>query len=204
MKAFITCGPASEPIDAVRVVTNRSTGELGSLLADTLTRRKIEVDCFRGLGASFSPLEQTTIYPFETNDSLWRLLNSSTEAPDFIFHAAALCDFRGDQSGKLDSRAGEISLKLTPLPKLLAKFRKRFPQARIVGWKFEVEGSDDDARAKAHRQLLECESDLCVLNGPALGVGFEVFSQQGFLQAVRTKRALCDFLADWAGGEVRS
>ena len=198
MKAFITCGPASEPIDAVRVITNRSSGELGSMLADTLTEQGIAVDCFCGVGATFSPLSATALHSFETNEDLWRLLDSSSESPDFLFHAAALCDFGGTGAGKLESRSEEAVLRLKPLPKLLPRFRVRFPQAKIVGWKFEVENADE-ARAKAQRQLRECDTDLCVLNGPAISDIYEIFSREaGFIQAVRTKPALCKFLRDWA------
>ncbi|HEY5792943.1 MAG TPA: phosphopantothenoylcysteine decarboxylase [Chthoniobacterales bacterium] len=199
MKAFVTCGPASEPIDAVRVITNRSTGELGALLAEALAAAQISVDCFRGAGATHPAPAGVAVRTFETNADLWALLDGAGESPDVIFHAAALCDFGGSGTGKIESRSDELVLRLSPLPKLLPKFRQRFPQARIVGWKFEVEGTGGDARANAERQLRECDSDLCVLNGPAIGAGFEVFSRdRGFIQAVRTKEKLGDFLRDWA------
>jgi len=198
MKAFVTCGPASEPIDAVRVITNRSSGELGSKLSETLAAADIDVECFRGTSADYPPPAVGKVHPFTTNADLWKLLDAATEPPDFIFHAAALCDFGGSNSGKLESRSEEMVLRLKPLPKVLPKFRERFPNAKIVGWKFEVEDADT-ARAKAHRQLIECDSDLCVLNGPAISSIFEIFSREGgFIQAVRTKEKLCEFLRDWA------
>ena len=46
--ALVTCGPAYEPIDEVRRITNQSTGELGSLLSETLARANFEVLCLRG------------------------------------------------------------------------------------------------------------------------------------------------------------
>lgn len=198
MKALVTCGPASEPIDAVRFITNRSSGELGTKLSETLAAAAIDVECFRGTGADFPAPTGCPVRAFTTNADLWELLDAATESPDFIFHAAALCDFGGSDSGKLESRAEEILLRLKPLPKVLPRLRQRFPQAKIVGWKFEVEDADA-ARAKAQRQLIECDSDLCVLNGPAISDIFEIFSREGgFIQAVRTKGKLCEFLRDWA------
>ena len=38
VKVIVTCGPSYEPIDEVRRITNFSTGELGILLANRLTR----------------------------------------------------------------------------------------------------------------------------------------------------------------------
>ena len=46
--ALVTCGPAYEPIDKVRRITNQSTGELGALLTETLARANFEVLCLRG------------------------------------------------------------------------------------------------------------------------------------------------------------
>ena len=56
--ALVTCGPAYEPIDEVRRITNQSTGELGSLLSEILSRAKFEVLCLRGEMAIYpSPRE---------------------------------------------------------------------------------------------------------------------------------------------------
>ena len=46
--ALVTCGPAYEPIDEVRRITNQSTGELGALLSEALARANFEVLCLRG------------------------------------------------------------------------------------------------------------------------------------------------------------
>src|ERR1700730_630479 len=49
MRVVVTCGPSYEPIDEVRRITNFSTGELGSLLANHLAKAGCEVVCFRGV-----------------------------------------------------------------------------------------------------------------------------------------------------------
>src|SRR3989442_12116010 len=49
MKIVITCGPSFEPIDDVRRITNFSTGELGILLANRLSRDGHDVTLFKGM-----------------------------------------------------------------------------------------------------------------------------------------------------------
>jgi phosphopantothenoylcysteine synthetase/decarboxylase len=185
MKVIVTCGPSYEPIDEVRRLTNFSTGQLGVLLANRLSSAGHEVICCKGTGATCEErLEDAQLVPFATNDDLHSALAEIAKVQEIggVFHAAALCDYRvksvtsaagADLSAaKIASRAGELTLQLEPATKLLPKLRALFPQARIVGWKYELEGSREDAIARAESQLHEGEVDLCVLNGRAYGNGF--------------------------------
>ena len=75
MKILLTCGPASAAIDAVRRVTNHSTGELGEVLAAGLSALGHEVVCLRGMAATAGrPLEPVTVVPFFDNRELLGLL----------------------------------------------------------------------------------------------------------------------------------
>jgi phosphopantothenoylcysteine decarboxylase/phosphopantothenate--cysteine ligase len=62
--------------------------------------------------------------------------------------------------------------ELVPTPKIISELRDWFPQTRIIGWKFEVDGDRTGVIELARRQLAECKTDACVANGPAYGVGF--------------------------------
>ena len=53
MRIVITGGPSSEPIDQVRVITNRSTGELAVTLARRAAASGHSVELFLGQGAIF-------------------------------------------------------------------------------------------------------------------------------------------------------
>jgi phosphopantothenoylcysteine decarboxylase/phosphopantothenate--cysteine ligase len=48
-----------------------------------------------------------------------------------------------------------------------------------VGWKFEADGTRADVLAAAHRQIADCSTDLCVVNGPAYGEGFGLVGGKG-------------------------
>jgi hypothetical protein len=68
MKVIVTCGPASEPIDEVRRISNFSTGKLGVLLSTELVRSGHQVFCFKGHGAVYpSPGSECHVAQFTTN-----------------------------------------------------------------------------------------------------------------------------------------
>ena len=204
--ACITCGPACEPLDKVRRITNASTGEIGTVLADAFRRAGWDVLCFRGEAATFPPPAGVDVRPFSTNESLAAGLRPLERPPAIILHAAALCDFvlesvEGAQgTGKLSSRSGSIRLTLKPAEKILPKIRGWFPDARIIGWKFELDGAREQAVARAAAQIREARTDACVVNGAAYGPGFGLLAPDGSLQHFPGKSELATFLA---GGPVQ-
>ncbi|HXG48944.1 MAG TPA: phosphopantothenoylcysteine decarboxylase [Methylomirabilota bacterium] len=185
MKVVVTCGPAYEPIDEVRRLTNFSTGELGVLLADALTGAGWEVICFRGEAATCPRVPSAAeCVTFSTNADLAARLRATGAAHDIgaVFHAAALCDYkvgsvedsRGAKVGspKIDSRAGELVVRLVPAAKVIASLRSWFPHGVLIGWKYELVGTRADALARARAQMAENRTDACVVNGRAFGPGF--------------------------------
>lgn len=209
MKVIVTCGPSYEPIDGARRVTNFSTGRLGVALANHLTARGWEVACLKGEQATCpDPLHARRALAFATNDDLAaKLATLAGEGGwDAVFHAAALCDFRVERvlneqgetlaSPKFSSREGRLNLVLAPATKVLPQLRGWFPQARVVGWKYELAGGRAEAFAKAWAQLTECHTDACVLNGAAYGDGFGFCTPAGF-HACADTRALAEWLTRW-------
>lgn len=210
MKIIVTCGPSFEPIDGARRLTNMSTGQLGITLANSLADAGHEVICLRGEGSTFAgPLRAPRVETFSTNDSLARQLESISrqETIDALFHAAALCDYRVDQalsaagepmmSPKFATRDGCLHLLLAPALKVLPRMRAWFPNARIVGWKYELAGARDDAFARAFKQIYDCQTDACVLNGAAYGEGFAVCHEDGSVLTCSDALALCAALIEW-------
>ena len=199
--ACITCGPAFEPVDKVRRITNASTGEIGTVLADAFQRAGWDVVCFRSEAATFPPPAGVEVRPFSTNESLAEGLSSLDGSPALILHAAALCDFvlesieGADGESKLSSRSGSIRLTLKPAEKILPKIRGWFPGARIIGWKFELDGPRDQAIARAAAQIREARTDACVVNGAAYGPGFGLLAPDGSLQHFTDKAALAHSVA---------
>jgi phosphopantothenate---cysteine ligase (CTP) len=184
----VTAGPTYEPLDKVRRLTNFSTGRLGSELVSYLAARGHEVTLLIGQHATWRGERRAAhVETFTTTAHLRDLLRAlAASAVEAVFHTAAVSDFTfgkvyapdaGGQlqevkSGKITTRAGNLLAELLPTPKVIAELRDWFPRARLVGWKYEVDGDRVAAVCLAEKQIAECRTDACVANGPAYGAGF--------------------------------
>jgi hypothetical protein len=207
MRIVITGGPASEPIDQVRFVTNQSTGELAVKVAQKFLGAGHNVELFLGRGA-ICRLDRARY--FLTNEDLHRLLREVAERDrvDAVLHAAALSDFglgqalvSGSVSGarKISSEADSIELRLIPKLKLIRLLRDLFASAYIIGWKFELEGTPMEVVQKGVQQIELSRTNACVVNGSAFGPGFGFCTRQGLLRSLPTKDALSDWLLEILG-----
>jgi phosphopantothenate---cysteine ligase (CTP) len=203
----VTAGPTYEPLDGVRRLTNFSTGRLGTELARFLIERGHEVKLLLGELASYLQATNAEIFT-TTSDLRERLQKSTSQPPDAVFHAAAVNDFgfgrvwaRSDQgelkelkAGKISTREGTLLAELMPTPKVIAELRQWFPVARLVGWKYEVDGTREDVIREAEKQLAVCLTDACVTNGPAYGEGFGLVQGGGDVKHLKDRTALFEAL----------
>jgi phosphopantothenoylcysteine synthetase/decarboxylase len=207
MRIVITGGPASEPIDQVRFITNQSTGELAVKLAQKFSAAGHQVELFLGRGA-ISRLE--TAKRFQTNEDLHRLLSEVAQRDHVqaVFHAAALSDFgvgqilvsgRISEAAKISSDAESIELRLVPKPKLIRGLRDLFGSAYIVGWKFELEATPMEVVQEGVRQIELSRTNACIVNGSAFGPGFGFCTGRGLVRTLATKDALADWLVELVG-----
>src|ERR1700744_45643 len=192
MQIVITGGPASEPIDQVRFITNRSTGELAVKLAQRFSAAGHDVELLLGRGAGW---HLDTARYFQTNEELGRLLSEAAgRAPvDAVLHAAALSDFgvakatvsgRASDAAKISSDAELVELRLVPKPKLIRRLRGLFAGAFIVGWKFELEGTPADVVQKGIQQIDSNGTNACIVNGDAFGSGFGFCTRRGLVRTL--------------------
>ena len=210
VKAIVTCGPSYEPIDEVRRLTNFSTGELGVLLANALTDAGIETLCLKGEQATWpGECRAARVTSFSTNDDLAANLKGCAKEGDVdaVFHAAALCDYRvgavcdaaGNESAaaKIPTGSGALTMTLVPTVKVIARLRPMFPNAALVGWKYELLGGRTDAVAKAFAQIEANDTTACVVNGAAFGPGFGLCQPPDSVREFADKTALCHGLVNW-------
>jgi len=195
MNCIVTAGPTYESLDNVRRLTNFSTGRLGSELADFLVARGHHVTLLIGQQATYGGAHHAQkVEVFTTTADLGERFKTLSRQPvDAVFHAAAVSDFTfgktwvrsatGEmtevKSGKLSTRQGTLLAELVPTPKIIAELRGWYPKARLVGWKFEVDGDRAGVIALAERQMAECRTDACVANGAAYGSGFGLVTGVG-------------------------
>ena len=211
MNVLITCGPGSEPIDEVRRITNFSTGRLGTFLSNFFTATGHQVTCTIGAGRTCrDEINAAAVYEFTTTQDLQGQLEwfSQNDSFDLVLHAAALSDYVvsqvSDRSGnpilrtKISSHYETLHLTLQPVPKLISSLRELFPASKIVGWKYELEGSSHDLLEQAFSQIRVNRTDACVLNGRALGRGFLFCSAQGLQKPLTSLEELASYLEGWA------
>jgi len=188
MHCVVTAGPTYESLDNVRRLTNFSTGRLGTELANFLNARGHQVTLLIGEQATYpGPRQAQRVETFTTTKDLQDHLRAVSSQPvDVVFHAAAVSDFTFGKiwtrssdgqlteikAGKISTRQGNLLAELVPTPKVILGLRKCFPKARLVGWKYEVDGDRAAVIRLAERQLAESLTDACVANGPAYGKGF--------------------------------
>src|SRR5260370_29072490 len=120
MNVVSTGGPSSEPIDQVRLITHRSTGELGVILAEAFWNRGHQVTLVLG---RLSQFRHPRASYFDRNEDLQRMLGEIKESKsvNVVLHAAALADFQvtavlagDDDPGRKKISSGERILYLLP------------------------------------------------------------------------------------------
>ncbi len=210
MQCIVTAGPTAEPLDQVRRLTNFSTGRLGSELAAFLSARGHEVTLLIGRQATWrgEPRAQR-VESFTTTADLAERLRALANGPaDAVFHAAAVSDFAFGRTwrkaptgelaeigaGKISTRLGVLLAELVPTPKIIASLRNWFPKARLVGWKYEVEGDRPAVLQLARQQIADCRTSACVANGPAYGAGFGLVRGAGEPSHLADARGLYEAL----------
>jgi phosphopantothenoylcysteine decarboxylase/phosphopantothenate--cysteine ligase len=212
MKCIVTAGPTYEELDEVRRMTNFSTGALGSELANYLVEQGHEVELLRGHYSTCGiESKAQSLQVFTTTADLSRRLEGlGSSDVGAVFHAAAVSDFTfgkiwrraagGElseiKSRKISTRRGTVLAELTPTPKIIVRLRGWFPKARLVGWKYELEGDRTRVIALAERQLEENQTDACVVNGLAYGMGYGLVQGPGRCRHLPEKRALFEALDD--------
>ena len=183
-RIVVTAGGTEEPIDAVRILANRSSGRQGIALAEAARDRGADVTLIAARVSVPLP-EGVTIVRAMSVDALNAALRSAllaapngsaTTPADALIATAAVSDFRvagGPLTEKL-RRDGEITLRLTPTPDLLAGVAQALGaratrQTLLVG--FSAEAS---ATPRAREKLEKKDLDLIVANDvTAPGIGFE-------------------------------
>jgi phosphopantothenoylcysteine synthetase/decarboxylase len=152
MKILVTAGATREPIDAVRFLSNVSTGATGAALADELARRGHAVTVLKGTGA-VPPKNVSDVETFSSSEDLLRRLQTRLSGGDFaaVVMAAAVADYRPNKvlDGKMPSDAEERTLRLVRNEKILPRLQSFAARPlRVVGFKLTV-GADAEARRAA-------------------------------------------------------
>ncbi len=171
---LITAGPTVEPIDPVKLITNRSSGKMGIPLARAASLRGASVTLIYGPGNEIPPSNVETIRVQTTQEMKDAFDAALEKKPDIVISAAAPQDFVVELPSKEKLRhTHEIMLKLRPAPRILDDIRKRAPKAFVIGFKAEYGVNDEQLAEAARKKLGEHDLDMVVANDVSRsGAGF--------------------------------
>ncbi len=172
----VTAGGTREPIDAVRVIANRSTGKQGYAIATEAVARgaKVTLISTSDLPTPFG----VNLVQVETAQQMMDAVNTEAKSADVVVMAAAVADVRPVRAAmhklKKDPLTGLIcdlgSIELEATPDILAGLGKSKPAGQVlVGFAAETENLVANAQSKLDRK----GADLIVANDVSqAGVGF--------------------------------
>jgi len=161
-KGLVTAGPTREAIDAVRFVSNRSTGRMGFELAAAAARRGADVTLVTG-PTHLQPPFGVNLTSVTTADEMYRVCKKQASKMDFVIGAAAVADYApADPSDtKIKKTGGSITIELEPTPDIIASIGAKKKKGQVlVGFAAEAENVVRNARKKLRDKNL----DLIVAN----------------------------------------
>jgi phosphopantothenoylcysteine decarboxylase/phosphopantothenate--cysteine ligase len=156
-RAIVTAGPTAEPIDPVRVITNRSSGKQGYAIAAALAALGADVVLVSGPTALPSPAGVKRVN-VETADEMLIACEAALPA-EIAVCVAAVADWRPKTVGDAKIKkgvSGPPAIALEETPDILAalSINQRRPRL-VIG--FAAETHDVEANAKAKLGKKGCD-----------------------------------------------
>ena len=172
VRVVVSAGGTREPIDPVRFIGNRSTGEMGVRLVEALQRRGADVTLIAAHLEVPVP-RGVDVVSVSTAAEMLTAVETHARNADVFISAAAVSDFRVANSSrsKLSKSAGPPVIDLVENPDIVKEFAHGHPLTFVVGFAAETtpETFLDTVASKAKSKGV----DLMVGNlvGPETGFG---------------------------------
>jgi phosphopantothenoylcysteine decarboxylase/phosphopantothenate--cysteine ligase len=175
-KILVSAGGTYEKIDAVRGITNRSSGKMGLEIAREAFIQGADVTMITGKMDVTIPkiIENICV---ESTVQMGEELKILLPKNDIFVSAAAVSDFTVEKSlnnvsDKISS-GEDLTLQLKPLPKILNSVKQINPNIFLVGFKAEYNVSEGELISKAHERIKTSGANFIVANDVSVeGAGF--------------------------------
>lgn len=178
-RVVVTAGPTVEPIDAVRFISNPSTGKMGFAIAEAAVERGAEVTLVTG-PVSLTDVPGAKMVRVGTACEMKTAVDEAFPSADIAIFSAAVSDFRPRtvSDRKLKKGADDEALahiELVENPDILASCgtAKHAGQV-VVGFAAETNDVIGNARSKLSRK----KADFIVANDVSSGRGFGTDSDE--------------------------
>ena len=204
-RVVVTAGPTVEPIDAVRFISNPSSGKMGFALAEAAADRGADVVLVTGPVNLEGP-DDVAVIRAKTAQEMLDAVDTVFEDADIAVFSAAVSDFRPEQVADRKLKKGSdddalTTIKLVENPDILATMGAKKKRGQyVIGFAAETENVVENARKKLESK----HADMIVGNqvGESKGFGTDVneavlVTSNGEEQLESmSKRALADRILD--------
>lgn len=196
-RLLVSAGPTLEALDQARLLTNRSSGRMGVLLAQVARLRGAEVDLVHGpLNLPLAWLEGLETHSVTSAVEMQSMLLELQPSADAVVMAAAVADVRRFGSAKAEKLPKEAFLKSLEqdweeVPDLLAELVLRRTTGQVLLGFAALAGDDAQIQALGEEKRLRKGCDLLMANPiDRPGQGFESNLNGGWLLAEGGVRSL--------------
>ncbi|MFT5387733.1 MAG: phosphopantothenoylcysteine decarboxylase/phosphopantothenate--cysteine ligase [Lysobacterales bacterium] len=166
-RILITCGPTWVPIDDMRVISNKSTGTLGHILAGALDKKNAQVTLLEGPVTRVLKTKNVIVKKFHFYDDFITLFKKELKHKyDIVIHAAAVSDYKlkTEHTKKISSKVDKLTLNLVPTEKVIYKIKEINPNALLVGFKLESEMNKTVALERTQNLFEKAKCDFVIAN----------------------------------------
>jgi phosphopantothenoylcysteine decarboxylase/phosphopantothenate--cysteine ligase len=171
---LVTAGPTAEPVDPVRILTNRSSGKMGYALARSAWRRGAEVTLVSGpVDSTLRAPSGVAVIRVETAQEMCDAVQERFPKASVVVMAAAVADWapKSASASKIKKGKGRLALDLEETPDILSQLGRAKGERVVVGFAAETDRVVENARQKLAKKNL----DLIVANDVTVeGAGFNV------------------------------
>ena len=204
-RVVVTAGPTVEPIDAVRYISNPSSGKMGFALAEVAADRGADVVLVTGPVGLDDP-EDVEVVRVKTAQEMFNAVDGVFADSDIAVFSAAVSDFRPEQVVDRKLKKGSdddalTTIKLVENPDILATMgEKKHADQYVIGFAAETENVVENARKKLETK----HADMIVGNPVGESKGFGADDNEAVLVTKdgeshlesMSKRALADRIFD--------
>lgn len=155
LQVVITAGPTFEAIDAVRGISNSSSGKMGYAVARATLEAGAEVTLVSGQTCLHPPVGARVI-PVLSAAQMQAAVESVIDGADIFIAVAAVADYYvlNPSEQKIKKDAHILTLELAPNPDILANVASRGNPPFCVGFAAESENLEEYAELKRRRKHL--------------------------------------------------
>jgi phosphopantothenoylcysteine decarboxylase/phosphopantothenate--cysteine ligase len=160
VRFLITAGPTQEPLDPVRYLSNRSSGQMGYALAEAAVAAGHALTLISGR-VNLPPPANARFISIVTSDEMYAAVHENIAGIDVLVMCAAVADYKPAKFSphKIKKSGEPLLLELVPTRDILGSL----PRERnflVVGFAAETNDLENSARKKLHQKHL----DLIVAN----------------------------------------